>query len=325
MTAATRRTAILATACLVAAPLAAMAQGAPSFPARPVRIVVPTPAGGPSDTAARLVAQQLAAAWGVAVNVENRAGASGALAVQAVNAAPADGHTLLWAQGSMAGLPFVLKVPPYRHMNELAPVSNVVQFGYGMFVANDVPARSFAELVAYGRANPGKLNFGTGTLGEFMVGVHVLDALGVKATRVPYRGGVQLMPDLVAGQLQMNFGPLLSGMPHVKAGRLRMMATLLPQRSPLMPEVPTLAELGVAPGNLPSWNALFAPGPTPREVTEKIAAAVAAAVRNPAVRGPLEQQGADTIGSTPQQLAQAVEAATVAWRSFVQDHQIPLE
>lgn len=204
--------ATLAIAMLANAPLIAAAQAGPSFPSRPVRLVVPTPAGGPSDAAARLVAQALTTAWGRQVVVENKPGVGGAIAAQAVMPAAPDGYTLLWGLSSMAGLPAVQKSPPYRHMNELVPVSNVVQFGYALYANNDVPAKTFAELVTYGRAHPDKLSYATGTLGEYMMGEHVLKSAGIKAVRVPYKGDAQLMPDLISGQVQLNVGPIPSGL-----------------------------------------------------------------------------------------------------------------
>lgn len=286
------------------------------YPSRPVTIVVPTPAGGPSDTAARLLARALSAAWAQPVVVENRTGAGGAIAAQSVMGAPPDGYTLLWAQASMAGLPFLHKAAPYKALSELTPVSNVLSFGYALFVNSALPVQNFTELVAYGRAHPDQLHFATGTSGEYMVAAHVLAAMGVKARHVPYKGSAQLMPDLIGGQVHMNFGPILSGLQHVKAGRLRMLATALPQRSALLPDVPTLAELGVPPATLPTWNALFAPAGAPQSIADKAAAAVAQALQDPAVQGPLQAGGAELLGSTPQQLAEAVEAATSAWRAF---------
>lgn len=320
-----RLPALLVLAAAAALPLAATAQSPSAFPSRPVHLVVTTPAGGPSDTIARLIAQSLAAAWGQPVNVENKPGASGALAAQAVMGAAPDGHTLLWAQGSMVALPLLQKGAPYRSMNELAPVSNVVQFGYAVFASNTLPVRNFAELAAFGSANPGKLSYGTGTLGEYMVAAHVLKAAGVQAVRVPYKGGAQLMPDLIGGQVQLNVGPISSGLQHVKSGKLKMLATLLPQRLPALPDVPTAAELGVPPADLPSWNAVFAPPQTPRDVVDKVSAAIVQALKTPAIRATLEQQGAQPLGSTPRQLADAVDAATAAWKAFVRDYDIPQE
>lgn len=298
---------------------------ATGYPDRPVTIVVPTPAGGPSDTAARLLARSLSLAWAQPVVVENRVGAGGAIAAQAAMAAAPDGYTLLWAQASMAGIPFLQKGVPYKSLDEFTPISNVLNFGYALFVNRDLPVQNFTDLVAYGRAHPDELNFATGTPGEYMVAEHVLTAVGVKARRVPYKGGAQLMPDLISGQVQINFGPILSGLQHVKAGKLRMLATALPQRSQLLPDVPTLVELGVPAGALPTWNALFAPAGTPKAVADKVSTAVAQALRDPTVHAPLQLNGAEPLGSTPQQLAHAVEAATVAWKAFVRDHGITQE
>lgn len=323
---ATRRHALFAFAAgLAAQALPAAVLAAPAFPSRPVTIVVPTPPGGPSDTAARLLARVLAATWGQQVNVENKAGAGGAIAARAVMEAAPDGHTLLWGLAAMAGLPFVQKTPPYRSMAELVPVANAVHMGYALFVNRDMPVQNFADLVAYGRNNPDRLNYATGVLTEFGMAVHVLGATGVKAQRVPYKGGAQLIPDLISGQVQLNFGPIISGLQHVRAGKLKVLATALPQRSKILPDVPTLAELGVPAGGLPSWNALFAPLGTPRDVVNAIALAVAAAVREPSVRDPLSENGVEVAGDGPRQLAEAVESATAAWKQFVQQHQIPQE
>ena len=316
---------MLAGALLALIPLVTAAQGTASFPTRPLRIVVPTPPGGASDTAARLLSQSLSASLGQQVIVENKPGASGAIAVQAVMAAPADGYTLLWGLSSMAGLPILQKNPPFQQMSELTPVSNVLNFGYGLFVSNNVPARNIAELAAYGKANPGKLSYATGTLGEYMFCAYVFKALGVDAVRVPYKGGVQLMPDLINGLVHVNIGPIAVGMQHARAGKLKMIATALPQRSAAMPDVPTLAEAGVTGLNLPTWNGVFAPPGTPRDVVTKLSTAIVQALANPTLRNTLEQQGSQVIGSTPQQLAETVEASAQSWRNFVRDYDVPQE
>ncbi len=316
---------LAALAVLCATPLLASAQDAAAFPSKPVRIVMPVPTGGASDTTARLIAQALSSAWGQPVIVENKPGAGGSIAAQAVLAAPADGHTLLWGLSSMAGTPFVQKASPYKSLAEFAPVSAAVQFAYGLYVNSAVPAQSLAELQALARAQPDKLNFATNTLGEYMASVEVLKSAGIKATRIPYKGGSQLMTDLIGGQVQLNVGPILSAAPHVKSGKLRALAVLAPQRSPLLPEAPTLAELGLPASTSPTWNALFAPPGTPREVTEKIATAVTTALRGSALKATLEQHSATPLGGTPQQLAQAVDAATQAWKTFVRDYDIPQE
>jgi len=314
----------IAAATLTIALLPAAAQSQ-AYPVRPVRIVVPAPAGGASDTVARMLAQALSTSLGQQFIVENKAGASGAIAAQAVMTAPADGYTLLWAQSSMAALPMLQKNSPYKHMNELTPVANILNFGYAVYVNNDLPVKDFASLVAHGKANPDKLSYATGTLGEYMASTHVFKAAGVKAVRIPYKGGAQLMADLINGQVQVNFGPIVSGAQQAKAGKIRILATLLPQRLGSLPEVPTLAELGVPAGNIPTWNAVFAPPNTPREVVNRLSMEIAQAMTSAALRATLEQQGSQPLGSTPQQLADDVEASTVAWRNFIREYDIPQE
>lgn len=225
-------------------PRAAGAQTA--FPSQPLRIVVPTPAGGASDAAARLLAQSLARSLGQQVIVENKPGGNSVPAVQAVLSAPPDGHTLLWALSSMTGMPLLVKSAPIRSMNEFTPVTTVVNLVYGLFVNPKVPATTVAELSAYLKANPDRVSYGTGPLGEYMAAMQYLSPAGLKAVRVPYKGGAQLMPDLISGELQFNFGPLAPGLPHVRSGRLRLLATL-PDRSDAAPGVPTLSEAAWRP------------------------------------------------------------------------------
>jgi tripartite-type tricarboxylate transporter receptor subunit TctC len=313
----------LALSCI--ATLGVSAQEAAPFPSKPVRIVMPVPTGGASDTSARLIAQALSAAWGQPVIVENKPGANGAIAAQAVISAPPDGYTLLWGLSSMAGMPFVQKASPYKSLTEFAPVSSTVQFGYALYVNKGMPVQSVADLKAYARAHPDALNLGTNTLGEYMASVEVLKSAGIKATRIPYKGGSQLMTDLIGGQLQINVGPILSGAPHVQASKIRALAVLDSQRSRLFPDVPTLAELGLPAMTSPTWNALFAPPGTPREVTEKISAAVVSVLRSTTLRTTLEQQSASPAGGSPQQLSQAVHSAIEAWKTFVRDYEIPQE
>ncbi len=309
---------------VVAGCLAGCAPPAFAQPA-PIRLIVPTPAGGPSDNAARVVARALSKAVDQPVVIENLPGAGGAIAAQALIAAPPDGRTLLWGLASMAGIPAVQKSAPYRSLGELTPVSLVGRFAFGMFVHPDIPAQTVAEFVAYARAHPGALNCATGTLGEMMAATQFLKATGLNATFVPYKGGAQLMPDLIAGRANVNFGPVSSGLQHVKAGRLRMLATLAPQRTMVAPEVQTLAEAGVKTSSLPSWQAIFAPPKTPRDVADRLGRDLAAALRDPATKTQLEQQALQVEGGPPDALAAVVAQDTEAWQVFVRDSGIPQE
>lgn len=290
-----------------------------------VRLIVPTPAGGPSDLAARHLGQALAKSTGQTFVVENKPGASGAVAAQALMAAPNDGCTLMWTMSSMSGLPVLLKTPPYQSLAELAPVSLIGHLTYVLFVHSDVPAKSVTEFVDYVRANPDKTSYATGTLGDYLATTRFLKATNVRSVRVPYKGGAQLMPDLITNRVQFNLGPVSSGMQHVKDGKLRMLAVLLPKRSSLVPEVPTMAELGLSGVALPTWQAVFAPAGTPANVLDKLSREIESALTQPALREQLEQLAIQVEASTPQRLAALAERDGQAWRAFVSEYSIPNE
>jgi tripartite-type tricarboxylate transporter receptor subunit TctC len=300
------------------------AHAQPTTSSQPLKIVVATPPGGASDTAARLLAQSLSRNLGQQVVVENKPGGNGVPAVQAVLGAPSDGRTLLWAMSSMAGMPMLVRSSPVKSMSEFAPVVGVVNLVYGLFVNPKVPASNLAELAAHVKANPDKLSYGTGVLSEYMVTAHYLRAVGAKAVRVPYKGGAQLMPDLISGELQFNLGPLAPALPHIRSGKLRLLATL-PDRSDSAPGVPALREAGIVTDDVPTWNGLVAPPGTSREVTERLAAEVNRALADNTLRSALEAQGFRISGGTPQQMATAIETAATAWRQFIKDYDIPQE
>jgi tripartite-type tricarboxylate transporter receptor subunit TctC len=301
------------------------APAAAQYPSKQIRLVVPTPAGGPSDVAARTLGQALSRSLGQPVIVENKPGAGGAIAAQAVMTAAPDGYTFLWTLASMAGIPMLQKSSPFQSLAELTPVSLVGSFAFGVFVHPGVPAQSTGELVAHLRSNPDKLNYGTGTLGEYMATTQFLKATGTSAVRVPYRGGPQLMPDLLNGRVQMNIGPLSGGLPHVKENRLRLLAVLLPQRAAVAPDVPTLVEAGITSVSLPTWQAILAPPRTPRAIAERMSREIAQALNDPGVRGPLEQQGILVQGLGPEEMALIIARDTETWRNFVRDYDIPQE
>ena len=317
-----KRNFLLSAALLAAAPRFAQAQGAPG--GQTVRIVLAVPPGGASDTAARLLAQSLSRGLGQPVVVENRPGGNGVPAVQAVLAAPTDGTTLLWAMSSMTGMPLLVKSSPVKSMAEFTAVAPVVNLMYGLMVNPKVPASTLAELSAYLKANPDRLSFGTGVLSEYMVTAQYLRAVGGKAQRVPYRGGAQLMPDLMTGEVQFYIGPLAPALPHVKSGKLRLLATL-PDRVEAAPGVPPLTEAGVSVNGLPLWNGLLAPPKTPGDVVARLSQEVNRALADPALRAALEAQGLRVTGGSPQQLGAAIESAEAAWRQFIRDYDIPQE
>ena len=295
---------------------------AAEYPTKPIRLVVPFAPGGASDTAARTLGQALQKALGQQILVDNRPGANGAIAAQAVLASPADGYTLLWGVASMAALPLVLKAPPFQSLGDFAPVSMVGQFAFCLVVHPSVPVKSVAEFAAYVRANPDKLYYASSTVSEFKSAAQFMKAAGISMMRVPYKGGAQVMPDLVAGRVQVNFGTLSSALHYVSDGRLRMLAVLLPRRSAAAPEVPTLAEAGMPEVSAPTWQAIFAPPKTPREIVERLSREVASVLQGAELRAQFARQLLQIDGSTPEALAALIEADYLTWKQFIRDNGI---
>lgn len=296
-----------------------------AFPERPVRIVVPFPAGGPSDTAARAISQSIANELQQPVIVENQPGAGGAIAAQTVLRAPADGHTLLWAVGSMGVLPYIQNKPAFKSLHDFTPISSVVSFTFGLFVHPGVPARNVAELVAYARANPGKLAYATGAPSEHVTAAQFIKQTQVDMLRVPYKGGVQAMPDLLAGRVQVFFTPLSLGLQHVKPGKLKLLATVTPARSPLAPDVPTLEEAGIKGVFAPTWQALVAPPQLPASIASQIAAAVAKAASQASVKAQYAEQGTVISVRSLADLEKQILHENELWKRFVAENDIPRE
>jgi tripartite-type tricarboxylate transporter receptor subunit TctC len=313
-------------AILLAALLCALAMSAAAeYPERPVKLVIGVPAGGASDAAARLVAQSLTRSLGQPVIVENRPGAGTAIAAQAVYGAAPDGYTLLWAMSSMTALPTLQKSIPFKSFSEFAPVSMTCRLPHALYVHTSVPASSVQQLVAYARANPGKLNYATGPLSEYMAAVHFMKATGTSMVRVPYKGGAPAMIDLVEGRVQVYFTPLAQGLPQAKAGKVKMLATMMPARSEQAPEVPTLSEAGVADIAVPNWNAVVAPPKTPQAIVERLAREIARALQDPAIRASLAANYLVAESSTPAELAAAIAQSQETWRRFIAEYDVPQE
>jgi tripartite-type tricarboxylate transporter receptor subunit TctC len=311
--------AVLAVLAVLAGPAVA------DYPSKPIKLVVPVPPGGASDGAARMIAHALAKSMGQPVVVENRPGASGSIAAQAVHAAVPDGYTLLWTQSSMAGLPMLLRSSPFRSLAEFAPVSMVCRLPAGLYVHPSVPSESVSQLVAHARANPDKLTYATGPLSEYMAGVQFMKATDTAMLRVPYKGGAQAIVDVVEGRVQVYFTPLAQGLQFHKAGRLRMLAVMMPARSALAPEVPTFAELGINGIAVPNWNGIVAPPRTPAAVTSRLSEEIRRAIGDPAIRAAFEKQYLQPEGSTPAELAVAVSQSVETWGQFIRENQIPQE
>lgn len=312
-------------ACLAAAALLPCAAGASTdYPARDVRIVVPFPAGGTADIAARVVAAELGKAWGKAVVVDNKAGAGGNVGTAEAARATPDGYTLLMGtvsthainQSVYAKLPYD-PVKDFTPVTLVIPVPNVLELNPGF--ADKHGIRNVADLIKYLKANPGSVNMastGNGT-STHLSGELFQAMTGTRMTHVPYKGSSPALTDVMAGSADLIFDNLPSSMGFIKGGKLRPLAVTTATRSPALPDVPTLAEAGVAGYEASSWFGLLAPAGTPREIVDKIQRDVAAALQQAPVREQLQAQGATPSGNTPAQFTQFIARETVKWAAVV--------
>jgi tripartite-type tricarboxylate transporter receptor subunit TctC len=313
-----------AAAALLAAGLTALAatgvaaQDKPSFPDRPLRVIVPFAPGGATDQIARTVAQALGEKLGQTVVVENKAGANGNIGALTVARAPADGYTLLVATSSHAVNATLYRKLDYSLTQDFAALSNLATVPLLLVVNPSVSATSAKELAAL-VARDGSLNYssgGTGTAAH-LAGAQFATLTNSKITHVPYKGGAQALQDLVGGQVQMMFGNLPEMLPQVKAGRLRAIALTGDARDPLLPDVPTFAEAGFPQIQAQSWFGMFAPAGVPAPLVERLSGAIADAVATPAVQEKLAAIGAKPVGNRHAQFQPFVEAEVKRWGELV--------
>ena len=314
----------LAATAALACPVAATAQTPTpaSFPTKPLRLLVPLTAGGPSDFIARQVAQHLSTSLGQVVTVENKPGANGLLAAREAVAAPADGHTLLYATGSMIAAPLLAKSSGFNWTQELAPLGKVGRVPFVLAVHPSVPAQTVADLVGQARQQPGTLNVATSTPSEVLAAAHFMKAAGVQLTRVPYKGGSQALPDLLAGRVQLMFGPLSLLQPQAKSGALRILATLAPERSAALRDVPTMTEAGLGGVEVPTWQGLYAAANVPPAVLSRLASDVAAVMAKPEVRSEFERRMLAVEGASPRELAATIARELVLWAAVVDEYKL---
>jgi tripartite-type tricarboxylate transporter receptor subunit TctC len=279
----TRRSTLGLVAGAVFAPAIVRAQ---SYPSKPITLVVPYPAGGPTDAIARFVAQDLSTSIGQNVVVDNRAGASGAVGTRAVAHGSADGHTFIFGNNQTHGNNmFLLKEPGYDAVKDFAPVAGVGAFEHAFVVRNDLPAKTIKELIALAKADPGKLNYGSTGVGS---GSHLamelfMQRTGIKMTHVPFRGAAPLVQEIIGGRIDIANSTLPSVLEQINAGTLRAIALASPERNPRAKDIPTLREQGVSDADADSWAAFFAPAATPAPVLDTLSKAVLASLAKPAI------------------------------------------
>jgi tripartite-type tricarboxylate transporter receptor subunit TctC len=310
--------AVMAALAALSSPVVAPAVAQP-YPNRPVKIIVPTPAGGPVDVMARLLANALPAVLGQNVIVENRAGAGNTLGSKVAAAADPDGYTLLVSAASgLIMSPMVYKSAGYDE-NSFAPIALVAETPQVLVAHPTAPFSSVAELVAYAKGNPGKLNYSTGGAGTLP---HLTAELfkqlsGTEIVHVPYKGGGPALTDVVAGQIQLTFDTVGTSLQFIRDGRLKALAVSNPTRLAELPEVPTMPELGYPAVNTGAWVAVLAPLGTPPAIIERLNQATNDALKSAAMREPLARLGAQPRGGTPADLARHMRAEHDKWGPIV--------
>jgi tripartite-type tricarboxylate transporter receptor subunit TctC len=317
------RAVLAATALVAAAPFAVAGE----YPEKPIRLLLPFPAGGAVDIVARVVTSRMAELLGRPFVIDNRAGAGGVIATDATAKATPDGYSLLLTSPNHTINAALNSKLPYDSERDLIPISIVAEVPELLVSHPAAPFTSFAGFVDYARKNPGKLNYGSagnGTLPHVTMEL-LLRRTGISAAHIPYRGAAPAMTDLLAGQVQVKMDTYTTSAPLIADGRLRALAIASRARSALLPDVPTIAEMGVAGYEGILWIGLMAPAGTPQPIIDKLAAAVRDAVHAPATAARLEHDGVDIGGSTPEAFAALIAKEIVQWRDLAQSAQITLD
>ncbi|GAO69910.1 tripartite tricarboxylate transporter substrate binding protein [Comamonas sp. E6] len=307
------------------ATLALAAQAAGNFPDRPVNIIVPFPAGGSTDTVARAVALSMAEQLGKPFVVENRPGATGTIGAGAVKRAAADGYTLLVASlGPFVVTPHMVKNVPYDASKDFDYITIPVQAPNVLVASTTQKARSVSEVIAALKANPGKISFASSGNGssDHLSAELFWQQTGTEAVHVPYKGGAPAITDLLGGQVDFSFQNVNAVLPHLRSGKLRAIAVTGSQRSPVLPDVPTLAESGVKGAEVYSWQGMAAPRGLPADVKSRLAKAAIVAVQQPDIRKRFVEQGLEIVGNTPEEFTRFQAQENERWKTLIQTRKI---
>jgi tripartite-type tricarboxylate transporter receptor subunit TctC len=314
-----------AAACCLCA--ATEAQTQEKYPVRPIRVIVPSVAGGGTDISARMIAPKMSEYLGQSVVVENRAGAASIIGSDLVAHAAPDGYTLLMGISTLTINPSIHTKLPYDTVRDFAPVSLVVTLPNVLVVHPSLPVKSVKELIAFARVRPGQLNYASAGVGSSL---HLSMALfmsmaKLRMTHVPYKGSAPALVDMLAGQIEVMTGTMITVIPYVRDGRLRALGVTSLKRAAVAPELPTIAEAGLPGYEAVQWYGLLAPGATPREIIAKLNEAVARATHDAAVRKRFLDDGVEPVGSTPEEFAALMRSDTAKWARVVKDANIKAE
>jgi tripartite-type tricarboxylate transporter receptor subunit TctC len=318
----------LTNALLLALVIICSASASAQYPAKPIRLVVPFPAGGPTDIVARTVSQKLSDSLGQPVVIDNRGGAGGVIGTELVVKSPADGHTLLL--GTISGLAVAMSLYPsrgYDTLRDLAPITHAVMVTNILVVHPSLPVRSVKELLALARAKPGTLNYassGSGTITN-LAGELFKSLARVDIVHVPFKGGAPALTALLSGEVSMNFENSLIVVPHIKSGKVRALAVTGAQRSRSVPDLPTIAEAGLPGYSASGWYGFVAPAATPRDIVTRLAGEFNRILKQPDVVERLSGQGAEPVGGTPEQFGAFIRDEINKWAKLVKSANMKAE
>jgi tripartite-type tricarboxylate transporter receptor subunit TctC len=308
---------LLASVLAATAPLAANAQ---TYPSKQIELIVPFVAGGTTDNIARLIAQRFTESWGQTVIVSSRPGGGSVIGTAAVAKAPPDGHTLLVTTFAFAVNPALQKLP-YDAAKDFAPVTELASLPLMLVVHPSVPATNLQEFVAYAKASPAGLDYASSGAGTstHLAGEMFRTMAGGNLVHVPFKGNAEVMNSLLGGHIKVYFSLVPTVLQHVKAGTLRALAVTTEKRLPYLPDVPTIAESGFPAYEISSWQGVFAPGGTRKDIVAKINGELVRMVNTPEVRQRMSQEGADPIASSPEEFSARLASEFVKWSKVVKD------
>ena len=314
-------------ASLMAAPLVSAQSAAQSFPTKPIRFVVPFPPGGGNDILARALAPKMSEILGQQVVVDNRAGAGGNIGADFVAKSPPDGYNIVIASNQVTMNPWIYSKLPFDIAKDFSPIAQIASVPMLLAINPEVPAKNLQEFIALAKAKPGSLNYSTPGLGtpqHIAFEVFNFDA-GVKVTHVPYKGTSPSIVDLIGGQVQATIGTMASLEQHVKTGKVRAIAVSTPQRSPTMPDVPTIEEGGLKGYNVPLWYSVLAPANTPKEIVAKISASIRDALQDPQTKAQLAKQGFVESYLDPAQMTALIKQDLSYWQKAINNIGLKLD
>jgi tripartite-type tricarboxylate transporter receptor subunit TctC len=291
-----------------------------NYPNRTITLVLPFATGSGTDTTTRIISQYLGAALGVGIVVENKAGANGMIAATYVARAAPDGYTLLVTTNtSHSANPYLLKTLTYDPVKDFTPIARTGDLPFMLVVNPEVPAKTVAELIAYAKANPGKLTYASGSSSAIVSGATFAHNAGLDLLHVPYKSSPPAMNDVISGRITMMFTDVLTGLPHVNSGALRALAVTTRTRSPLVPELPSMQEAGVPDFDITSWQGYFGPANLPKDIVLRLNDEIRKIVEKPAIKAQLAALGMDAFSGTPEELGTFVNDQLVLWERLVRN------